>query len=255
MESRRLSCQAPFLSNEQTKELIRPLLLAAISRNIQISAEEHRLCKDLLNGGMEFKDLLNDPIVTWINEFMPGHMRYSPATPFHTYPDAVFEDDLGNKFRLSFYRNERFSEVPKSVWDAEQLRLQTVLGNIPPNPCKYQLIPECRKCHDLFGTWDQLKAHLDKYPRHKRTYHAKKLNKPAKYDHHRPKNICITCGKCFEGPKRLAEHLHDKGHARWGVIPRYAEDNHAWNERDRKLWEKRMPGTRGNILPSWMDPY
>jgi hypothetical protein len=226
-------------ANQKAHKELRPLLLEAVARNIKVSAKEYQLFRNEDTFELDFKDLFADPPVAWIITCVPLELRNSFA-PYHLNIHADYIDDEGKAARASHFRQLRRYQIPKSVVEAEEHHLAMIIGNIKPNPRKYQILPECRTCYTLFGSFNDLKRHLDGFPEHRRIFKHKVRNIVRNTDPGRKKVVCFTC---WYKPETLSElHYHFgnyKEHKRWGLLPRWREDNDEWSEKPRRSWEKK----------------
>ena len=105
----------------------------------------------------------------------------------------------------------------------------------------YQLIPECRTCYALFPSSPALRHHLTAtHPHHRRSFRPKVWNKLDRFALAGPgMRKCWTCARGFVTVAAWERHAKEKGHERKGVVPRWMEDNKAWErrwmEREKKL--------------------
>jgi hypothetical protein len=145
------------------KKALRPLLVAAVAKEIKVSAEDHAL-------NVDDDEPFNDPLVTFINDSMPPTLHNVPAARYHVKPHVFKRDDDSLSYGSpASFRRRLDSHVSNAIHEAEKPHFQQMLGNIGANPRKYQLMPECRTCYELFASWEQLKAHLEQFARHKRS--------------------------------------------------------------------------------------
>jgi hypothetical protein len=185
---------------------------------------------------------------------VPEPLRNTPALPYHKEFNHFKDENTPWPLYLEKLNSLKSGPtVPKAVYEAEKPYFAKMIGNIAPNPQKYQLLPECRTCHSLFASWEDLKGHLDEIPRHARSYRQKTPNKIVRHGWMNGKAPCLTCGFVGEGIKKLALHIEKANHnGRWGLLPRWKEDNHAYNMRDRKRLQKAHPGYK--YQPAWLHP-
>ncbi|KAK5079741.1 hypothetical protein LTR70_009446 [Exophiala xenobiotica] len=99
----------------------------------------------------------------------------------------------------------------------------------------YKLIPECRRCLTIFGIPEDLSHHLKEHPDHMMRFRRKRWNPLSTFGINQGNRVCWTCGYSCNAQHRLDAHLERFDHRRHGIIPRYTEDNVAW---DRK-WSLR----------------
>jgi len=95
----------------------------------------------------------------------------------------------------------------------------------------YKLIPECRRCLTIFGTREDLLRHLKKHPDHIIRFRRKRWNPISTFSINQGGRVCWTYGYSYNAQHRLNAHLERFDHRRYSIIPRYTEDNVAW---DRK---------------------
>lgn len=118
----------------------------------------------------------------------------------------------------------------------------------------YELIPECRACYRLFGSWEDLKAHLYQVTTHKMAFWPKVFNEIVPLARHGGWLECHSCAEEFDC-KRLDQHLDRTCHRRWGMIPRYKEDNLSYNRKDRDRFLAKLGGDmQGWSLPGFYRP-
>jgi hypothetical protein len=238
----------PADTDNWLKKILRPVLTAAVSQGVQVSAEE--ACLSWRSS--RYKEPYGDPIVDWVNSFMPTSLKFSPPFRYHINPFQLVSDELGNRQTILSIstRKSKIYEKFEELIDLETKRLGEVYGNIGPNPVKYQLIPECRTCFSSFASWEDLKLHLDKFPKHQRTYKPKPLNIIKRHGPGRGHVMCFTCGYTPATMSGLHYHFGNRqGHKRWGILPRWKEDNDEWNEKSMRLWKK----WNGDWDPAWIN--
>ena len=98
----------------------------------------------------------------------------------------------------------------------------------------YQLRPECRKCYELFASFEGLEHHLQQFPRHRTPFKRKQYNVLNYWAQHGGRRKCWTCAKSYASLEFLAKHLDECGHRREGMIPRWKQENGWTNRRDGK---------------------
>jgi len=103
----------------------------------------------------------------------------------------------------------------------------------------YELIPECRSCLSTFASREDLRHHLQQYPRHSIQFRRKKWNPISPYGTNKGARVCWTCGYSCNALDRLDAHLDAYSHRRHGIVPRYMEDNAAWDRKWRMHKERR----------------
>lgn len=95
----------------------------------------------------------------------------------------------------------------------------------------YVPIPECRKCLAVFATNEELRKHLEQKPEHATSFTKKHWNPVSKLAGRRRGRVCWTCGYECAALDTLNTHLDKNKHRRHGIVPRYKEDNWAWDRR------------------------
>ena len=100
----------------------------------------------------------------------------------------------------------------------------------------YEKTPECRSCLTVFSGEGELRTHLWEFESHKQSFHKKRWNPVARWRGSGGRT-CWTCAWQFASLDSLNKHLDAKKHRRHGVVPRYVEDNAAF-DRNWK-WHKK----------------
>ena len=196
------------------------------TRNIKTSAEEYRTTRGPREDDEEnktvFAPLMGDPLAAWINAVTPVELRCIPAFPYYMDLSFTTTNEKGDKVRMQHLSRGSEERFPDMFLSEEKARYMDAFGTT--GNAVYELISECRVCYRLFGSWEDLKAHLDDSPTHKVPFRVKAFNEIVPSARRGGWLKCPTCAEEFDC-KRLDQHLDRTGHRRWGMIPRYKEDN------------------------------
>ncbi|ERF70787.1 hypothetical protein EPUS_08345 [Endocarpon pusillum Z07020] len=166
--------------------------------------------------------------------------------------DTIFEDevrDMGHSEALVDHEGDTDGELEDGgdkkyaanfpLYQTAAKRRPQIYANVDAAQ-PYQLRPECRKCYELFASFEGLEHHLQQFPRHRIPFKRKQYNVLNYWAQHGGGRKCWTCAKSYTSLEFLAKHLDDCGHRREGMIPRWKQDNGWMNRRDgkRKAREK-----------------
>ena len=232
--------------DNRIKKVLRHFISVIHSKGIKTSAEEHRIYHGRADEGQKkigFRPEVHDPLVAWVNAVTPLELRSKPAFSYHMDLSFTMTDARGDTLLMQHVYYDAEDKYPDSCVKEEEQRFIDSFGKA--GNAVYELIPECRACYRLFGSWEDLKAHLDEVPSHKQSFRAKEFNKIVPSAGRGGWIKCPTCADVFDC-KRLDQHLNRTGHRRWGRIPRYKEDNWMYNRKNqerqqvRYMWD--LPG-------------
>ncbi|KPI40569.1 uncharacterized protein AB675_7639 [Cyphellophora attinorum] len=93
----------------------------------------------------------------------------------------------------------------------------------------YQMVPECRHCLQIFSCQAALRIHLRREPGHIQRFRKREYNAIVPYATQTGDRKCPTCAKEYSSVSKLEEHMRDESHRRYGVVPRWKEDNEKWD--------------------------
>lgn len=97
--------------------------------------------------------------------------------------------------------------------------------------CEWELLPECRKCYQVFKTREELLGHLERKPSHRIPFARKTYNTLHPRAEHGGDRKCFTCGKTYHLHEKMHEHNVKEDHLRGAMIPRWKQDNHWFDRR------------------------
>jgi hypothetical protein len=120
--------------------------------------------------------------------------------------------------------------LPTSTDDSKdpvRRRLKVCVNKDAAKP--FQLPPECRKCYELFASFEGLQHHLQESPKHRIPFQRKAYNTLNYHAKHGGRRKCWTCAKSYVILEFLGRPLDQCGHRREGMILRWKQDN-AWND-------------------------
>jgi hypothetical protein len=239
-------------NNHDMQLLLQLLLDAAQFNGIRTAAEEQKhftiRTQSGHNGSVKIDRYL-DPLMTWYNR------KASDLSAF-----AVFEQSFDDQIVARAYEYEgRISQdgfytdrcltsaaMKDQEWDEEFKATKKPHGDLrvalPDNkkyihedPTKeWKLLPECRKCHQVFDSDEYLSAHLERRPKHRIAFKRKTYNTLDRRATHGGSHKCWTCAASFGRLTPAVIHKEETGHARRGMIPRWRQDNWWYPRRVRR---------------------
>jgi hypothetical protein len=230
-------------NNRDMQGLLQLLLDAAQTKGIRTAAEEqkHFIVRNQSDDYEPVKiDRYLDPLVTWYNQkaadlsaFAVFKLSYEDqlvARPYE-HEDRIFQNGFyGDRCMTSeAMKNEEWGEEFRGF---TQLRgdlrgaLPGIKRYIHEDPKKeWELLPECRKCYQIFDCIENLHAPLELRPKHKIPFTRKTYNMLDRRAKHGGSRKCWTCAASVGNLLQWEEHNEKTGHARTGMIPRWRQDN------------------------------
>jgi len=232
--------------------LLQLLLDAAHTKGIRTAAEEqkHFIVRTQSGDNEPVKiDLYLDPLVTWYNR------KAADLSAFAVF-DQSYDDQIvarayeheGRIFRDGVYGDrcltsgamkdeewgEEFKESKHPRGDL-RVALPDIKKYIHEDPDKdWELLPECRKCYQVFDSSENLHAHLEASPKHRIPFQRKTYNTLDRRAAHGGPHKCWTCAASFGNLRQADDHNKKTGHARRGMIPRWRQDNW-WHPRRMRM--------------------
>lgn len=239
-----------------TSKILRPLLEVAHARGVKTSAEEHRMrrSRNEFDGKVTaFNPAYGDTLVTWLNAVTPLALRKAPSFEYYMDTNIPVTTADGMVALVAADHRKYYDRNPDHLINEEEQRHRSAFGGHARDAHeKYGLIPECRACYRLFGSWAELRSHLDEMPKHAIAFEAKEYNEIDPHASHGGWVKCPTCA--FQSNcTRVGQHLDRTGHRRYGMIPRWKVDNREYHRSGKDRWEK-GEGSSASSLPGYYDP-
>lgn len=125
-------------------------------------------------------------------------------------------EDNGNQYQLGFLKVARSNIKKYAHKDPDE---------------EWELLPECRKCYQIFDSRGDLDAHLELRPKDRMPFVRKTYNMLHPRARHEGDRKCLTCAAGFSYLDQVDEDFAKTGHARNGMIPRWKQDKGWTNHR------------------------